>query len=184
MTYEYAGAYMNDAVWIDYETDADEQSVSVSLADVLGPLGWPRRRNRRVQAISSRLHSENLRYGLAHAVNRSICRSSMAGRRQRVTQNGLLIGIRFIVDPHRVVHIGAGVFVGHIAVAAIVVGIAGRENTPPPAAQDRPYSRQSETLCPSKTPSGGAISRISSFHRTFLGQRKPPQTGHCRRAHL
>ena len=62
MTYEYAGAYMNDAVWIDYETNDEEQSVSPSLVDVLGPLRLaPKGRNRRVSSNQQPgWHSENL----------------------------------------------------------------------------------------------------------------------------
>ena len=62
MSYEYAGAYMNDAVWIDYETDEGEQSVSPSLAEVLGPLSLaPKGRNRRVSSNQQPdWHSENL----------------------------------------------------------------------------------------------------------------------------
>ncbi|MDH4241659.1 MAG: DUF2961 domain-containing protein, partial [Phycisphaerae bacterium] len=62
MSYKYASTYMNDAVWIDYETDAKEQSLSTSLADVLGPLGFsPKGRNRRVSSNQQPgWHSENL----------------------------------------------------------------------------------------------------------------------------
>src|SRR3990172_4804450 len=62
MTYEYACAYMNDAVWIDYETNDEEQSVLSSLVDVLSPLGLaPKGRNRRVSSNQQPgWHSENL----------------------------------------------------------------------------------------------------------------------------
>jgi len=56
MTYEYARAYMNDAVWIDYELERP-----LSLVDVLGPLGaWPKGRNRRVSSNEQPWHTENL----------------------------------------------------------------------------------------------------------------------------
>ena len=65
MTYEYARAYMNDAVWIDYEKDDGSPrraGVLPSLCDVLGPLGfWPEGRNRRVSSNQQpEWHSENL----------------------------------------------------------------------------------------------------------------------------
>jgi len=62
MTYEYARAYMNDAVWIDYEKDDSLQAAPPSPADVLGPLGFsPRGRNRRVSSNQQPdWHSENL----------------------------------------------------------------------------------------------------------------------------
>ncbi|HNS19938.1 MAG TPA: DUF2961 domain-containing protein [Sedimentisphaerales bacterium] len=56
MTYEYARAYMNDAVWID-----DEPDHQTTVADVLGPLGaWPQGRNRRVSSNQQPWHTENL----------------------------------------------------------------------------------------------------------------------------
>ncbi len=60
MTYEYARAYMNDAVWIDYKKDDETQSVS--LRDILGPMGGgPRGRNRRVSSNQQPgWHDENL----------------------------------------------------------------------------------------------------------------------------
>ncbi|MBN2270826.1 MAG: DUF2961 domain-containing protein [Sedimentisphaerales bacterium] len=62
MTYEYAGAYMNDAVWIDYEKDSEEQTVAPSLVDLLGPVASaPKGRNRRVSSNQQPgWHSENL----------------------------------------------------------------------------------------------------------------------------
>jgi hypothetical protein len=58
MTYEYAGAYMNDAVWIDYKPDAEKPS----MASVLGPVALaPKGRNRRVSSNQQPdWHSENL----------------------------------------------------------------------------------------------------------------------------
>jgi len=60
MTYEYARAYMNDAVWIDYKKDDEAQSVS--LRDILGPMsGGPKGRNRRVSSNQQPgWHDENL----------------------------------------------------------------------------------------------------------------------------
>ncbi|MBN2137352.1 MAG: DUF2961 domain-containing protein [Sedimentisphaerales bacterium] len=62
MTYEYAAAYMNDALWIDCEMDNDNNSISPSMVDVLGPLGFsPKGRNRRVSSNQQPgWHSENL----------------------------------------------------------------------------------------------------------------------------
>lgn len=62
MTYEYARAYMNDAVWIDYEKDDGPQAALRCMRDVLGPLGFsPRGRNRRVSSNQQPgWHSENL----------------------------------------------------------------------------------------------------------------------------
>lgn len=62
MSYKYAGTYMNDAVWIECETDVKGQSISASLSDVLGPLGFsPKGRNRRVSSNQQPgWHSENL----------------------------------------------------------------------------------------------------------------------------
>ncbi|MBN1845009.1 MAG: DUF2961 domain-containing protein [Sedimentisphaerales bacterium] len=58
MTYEYAGAYMNDAVWIDCDPPDDPPS----LADVLNPLVLaPKGRNHRVSSNQQPgWHSENL----------------------------------------------------------------------------------------------------------------------------
>ncbi len=54
MTYEYAKAYMNDAIWIDYETPTtmkSAQSASSSRSAILGPFGTaPIGRNRRVSS--------------------------------------------------------------------------------------------------------------------------------------
>jgi hypothetical protein len=51
MPYEYARAYMNDAVWIDHETAATGRSSDDSVRDLLGPLGTtPVGRNRRVSS--------------------------------------------------------------------------------------------------------------------------------------
>src|SRR5262249_22109374 len=54
MTYEYAKAYMNDAVWIDYEAPATmkpAQSSSHTRQDILGAYGSaPIGRNRRVSS--------------------------------------------------------------------------------------------------------------------------------------
>jgi len=61
MTYEYARAYMNDAVWIDYEKEDGSASASTSLGNVLGPLGdFPKGRNRRVSSNQQPWHTENL----------------------------------------------------------------------------------------------------------------------------
>lgn len=62
MTYEYARAYMNDAVWIDYENDVPLQAATPSAGDLLGPLSlWPKGRNRRVSSNQRPdWHSENL----------------------------------------------------------------------------------------------------------------------------
>jgi hypothetical protein len=62
MTYEYARAYMNDAVWIDWETGEQEQAVASSLSSVLGPVALaPKGRNRRVSSNQQpSWHSENL----------------------------------------------------------------------------------------------------------------------------
>ncbi|MBN1818118.1 MAG: DUF2961 domain-containing protein [Sedimentisphaerales bacterium] len=62
MTYEYACAYMNDAGWIDYEKQEDQQYIAPSITDVLGPFGFsPRGRNRRVSSNQQPdWHSENL----------------------------------------------------------------------------------------------------------------------------
>jgi len=62
MTYEYARAYMNDAVWIDYEKVDRLQPTTALPADVLGPLGFsPKGRNRRVSSNQQPdWHSENL----------------------------------------------------------------------------------------------------------------------------
>ena len=61
MTYEYARAYMNDAVWIDYEKEDGLASASTSLGNVLGPLGdFPKGRNRRVSSNQQPWHTENL----------------------------------------------------------------------------------------------------------------------------
>lgn len=62
MTYEYANAYMNDAVWIDYGKDGENKSITPSMSDVLGPLGFtPKGRNRRVSSNQTPgWHTENL----------------------------------------------------------------------------------------------------------------------------
>jgi len=62
MTYEYARAYMNDGVWIDYEQDNGLASAAASWLDVLGPLGFfPKGRNRRVSSNQQPdWHNENL----------------------------------------------------------------------------------------------------------------------------
>jgi len=62
MTYEYARAYTNDAVWVDYKEDDGLQSDLPSSFDVLGPLGLsPKGRNRRVSSNQQPgWHSENL----------------------------------------------------------------------------------------------------------------------------
>jgi len=62
MTYEYARAYMNDAVWIDYKESDDLQSSLPSPRDVLGLLGSSLPgRNRRVSSNQQPdWHSENL----------------------------------------------------------------------------------------------------------------------------
>ena len=62
MTYEYARAYTNDAVWVDYKEDDGLQSTLPSHFDVLGPLGLsPKGRNRRVSSNQQPgWHSENL----------------------------------------------------------------------------------------------------------------------------
>jgi hypothetical protein len=61
MTYEYARAYMNDAVWIDDGKD-EPPSVVRSPVDVLGPFASPPQgRNRRVSSNQQPdWHSENL----------------------------------------------------------------------------------------------------------------------------
>ena len=58
MTYEYARAYMNDAVWIDY----DDQEHRPARNDMLSPLGaCPTGRNRRVSSNQQPdWHTENL----------------------------------------------------------------------------------------------------------------------------
>jgi hypothetical protein len=56
MSYEYARAYMNDAVWIDYEQEL--MPASTSLLSPLGPL--PQGRNRRVSSNQQPWHTENL----------------------------------------------------------------------------------------------------------------------------
>jgi hypothetical protein len=62
MTYEYACAYMNDAVWIDYERSDGVTSAGPAPADVLGVFGSaPVGRNRRVSSNQQPdWHSENL----------------------------------------------------------------------------------------------------------------------------
>ncbi len=65
MPYEYARAYMNDAVWIDYpknDNPKNNTSLSSSLTEILGPLGFfPQGRNRRVSSNQQPdWHSENL----------------------------------------------------------------------------------------------------------------------------
>jgi len=62
MTYEYASAYMNDALWIDYETPAEVQSPPLTATDLINPLvPAPRGRNRRVSSNQQPdWHSENL----------------------------------------------------------------------------------------------------------------------------
>jgi hypothetical protein len=62
MTYEYARAYMNDAVWIDHETDGASSTAAESLRNLLGPLGTaPVGRNRRVSSNQQpEWNSENL----------------------------------------------------------------------------------------------------------------------------
>lgn len=62
MTYEYARAYVNDAVWIDYEEDDGRAGGRPSIRDVLGPLGFfPKGRNRRVSSNQQpQWHNENL----------------------------------------------------------------------------------------------------------------------------
>lgn len=62
MTYEYARAYMNDAVWIDYETAVASNPRNDSIRDILNPqtLG-PVGRNRRVSSNQQPgWHTENL----------------------------------------------------------------------------------------------------------------------------
>jgi len=58
MTYEYARAYMNDAVWIDCEKEDGSTSASASLCSLLGPS--PQGRNRRVSSNQRPWHTENL----------------------------------------------------------------------------------------------------------------------------
>ncbi len=62
MTYEYARAYTNDAVWIDHATARAAKSSDESLRDLLGPLGAaPTGRNRRVSSNQQpEWDSENL----------------------------------------------------------------------------------------------------------------------------
>jgi hypothetical protein len=62
MTYEYTRAYMNDAVWIDYQDSNDPSSTAPSLRDVLGLFGSsPKGRNHRVSSNQQPdWHSENL----------------------------------------------------------------------------------------------------------------------------
>jgi len=62
MTYEFARAYMNDAVWIDHETAGQGNSPSASVGELLGPLGLaPAGRNRRVSSNQQpEWNSENL----------------------------------------------------------------------------------------------------------------------------
>ncbi len=56
MTYEYARAYMNDAVWIDYDPEFGN-----TPTDLLNPLGaFPKGRNRRVSSNQQPWHTENL----------------------------------------------------------------------------------------------------------------------------
>ena len=56
MTYEYARAYMNDAMWIDCDQDRPTPPL-----DLLGPLvAWPEGRNRRVSSNQQPWHTENL----------------------------------------------------------------------------------------------------------------------------
>ncbi len=51
MTYEYARTYMNDAVWIGYETDRKAALPGASPHDLLGPFGTaPAGRNRRISS--------------------------------------------------------------------------------------------------------------------------------------
>jgi hypothetical protein len=51
MTYEYARAYTNDAVWIDYDTTPAPASRPAALRELLTPLGLaPAGRNRRVSS--------------------------------------------------------------------------------------------------------------------------------------
>jgi hypothetical protein len=62
MTYEYARAYVNDAVWIDPQESDGLSSAPPALGSVLGPLGFsPQGRNRRVSSNQQPdWHSENL----------------------------------------------------------------------------------------------------------------------------
>ncbi len=62
MTYEYAKAYMNDAIWIDGDTKDRKTAYTSGIADILGPLGFsPKGRNRRVSSNQRPgWHSENL----------------------------------------------------------------------------------------------------------------------------
>ncbi len=62
MTYEYARAYVNDAVWIDYEESKEGPSAPPSPRDVLGLFGSaPKGRNHRVSSNQQPdWHSENL----------------------------------------------------------------------------------------------------------------------------
>ncbi|MBN1125191.1 MAG: DUF2961 domain-containing protein [Sedimentisphaerales bacterium] len=62
MTYQYACAYMNDAVWINYETENAQQLASPTITDILGPFGFsPKGRNRRISSNQQPdWHSENL----------------------------------------------------------------------------------------------------------------------------
>lgn len=62
MTYEYARAYMNDAVWIDSKESNDAPPTSLAPRDVLGWFGSSLRgRNRRVSSNQQpNWHSENL----------------------------------------------------------------------------------------------------------------------------
>ncbi|NLH17334.1 MAG: DUF2961 domain-containing protein [Phycisphaerae bacterium] len=62
MTYEYARAYMNDAIWIDFGTTESAMSDSKSVMDCLNPMTiGPAGRNRRVSSNQQpEWHTENL----------------------------------------------------------------------------------------------------------------------------
>ncbi len=62
MTYAYARAYMNDAIWIDYKQEKNSDSATPSVHDILGPLSFfVKGRNRRVSSNQQpEWHSENL----------------------------------------------------------------------------------------------------------------------------